>query len=154
LAEYVGGKGRGKHYYRGVGTNFPYKVKHGEAYYVDPQDARTKTERSNSLFVTVQRDVPEPTPEVAQAVTKLAAEPAVRLTPRVAPEEKTPVEKKAPPRFFKKENEDALPDIANLKWQKEIRHMEFTSAQARQLIKIEEAGKGRVKVLAHLKHFA
>lgn len=147
LALYTGGKGAGKHYYRGPSTKFNYKVLYGEHYYVDPSDAKEEGARVNSLFIRVNRDVPEP--RKAKVVEPGAALP-VRLEPRKAPE-KTPVQVEDPPRFFNKEAEEALPDIVNLKWAKEIRHMEFTPEQARKLIPIEEAGKGRVKVLAYLK---
>lgn len=149
LALYTGGKGRGKHYYRGPGTKFNYKVLYGEHYYVDPSDAKDEGVHVNSLFVRANRDVPSPS-EVRVIPPVEEVKPPVKLEPRKAPV-KTPVTTQDPPRFFNKEAEEALPDIVNLKWAKEIRHMEFTPDQAKKLIPIEEKGLGRVKVLAHLK---
>lgn len=149
LAQYVGGKGKGKHYYKGVATKYNYRVISGEYYYVDPADASDGSGVVNSLFVRVNRDVAELASK-PKVVETLAVEPPIKLSPRVAPVEKTPVSS----RFFKKEAEEALPDINNLRWSQEIRHMEFTPSQAKQLIKIEEAGKNRAKVLGHLKKYA
>ncbi|KKN38132.1 hypothetical protein LCGC14_0756540 [marine sediment metagenome] len=56
--------------------------------------------------------------------------------------------------MYKPEEEsEELPDIANLRWRQEIRHMEFSPEQAKQLHSIESKGKKRVKVLAHLKKY-
>jgi len=145
LALYVGGRGASKHYYKGPVTKYPYKVAKGNYYYVDPRDTKLEGDPiSRSLFIRVARDVPaEPKPEKVERV------------PREAPKvEKTPVEaKKVESVMFKKKAEETLPDIQALRWAKEIRHMDFTPEQSRELLKIERAGKGRVKVIAHLEKY-
>lgn len=145
LALYVGGKGISKHYYKGPVTKYPYKVAKGNYYYVDPRDAKLEGDPiGRSLFIRVARDVPvESKPEKVERV------------PREAPKvEKTPVEaEKKESVMFKKKAEETLPDINGLRWAKEIRHMDFSPYQAKELLKIEKAGKERVKVIAHLEKF-
>ena len=143
LALYTGGKGGGKHYYRGPATNWPYKVKHGEFYYVDPTDTKFEGDPlSKSLFIRVVRDLDKSLPEEEEVIVR---------EPRKMEVVKTPVESKKPA-FFKPE-EEPLPDINSLRWSAEIRHMDFSPEQAEKLLKIEEAGKGRVKVIKHLKKY-
>lgn len=156
LALYVGGRGPGKHYYRGPVTGWPYKVQKNEMYYVDPRDTKFEGDPvSKSLFIRVLRDTGKPAPQ-KEEVVRAPRKVEVEKTPVV---EKAPVEEKAPetpetpkkPVMFKPKEE--LPDITNLRWQKEIRHMDFTPEQARKLIDIEKTGKGRVKVIEHLEKF-
>lgn len=144
LAQYVGGQGKGKHYYRGPNTKYAYKVKYGQYVYVDPLDAKEEGNPiSRSLFIRVSRAVEE---SIAPETLPKAPE-KVERTPRKKV-------KKAPVLFKEKEVSKPLPDINNLRWQKEIRHMEFSPEQAKTLIAIEEGGKGRTKVLEHLRKYA
>ena len=148
LVQYVGGKGGGKHYYRGLVTKFPYNVKYGQYYYVDPADAKEEYDKINhSLFVIIPQEQEQPKPEKKEVV-KVEESKAEELErkPRKSPE-------KAPIMYKPEEESEELPDIANLRWRQEIRHMEFSPEQAKQLHSIESKGKKRVKVLAHLKKY-
>lgn len=67
LSEYTGGQGRGKHYYRGVNTNFAYKVQYKDLVYADPADVKDPANTSyndRSLLVKViqRKIIPTPTP--------------------------------------------------------------------------------------------
>lgn len=84
LVKYTGGKGKGKHYYRGQGTNFAYKVLHNQYINVDPADA------NSSLFERVVREQPKPLkakpkPVTPKPITK-KEEPKVERKPVVAEE--------------------------------------------------------------------
>lgn len=144
LARYIGGRGKGKHYYRGVKTNFPYKVKYGGAYYVDPSDTKSEGDSiSRSLFVLVpMNDEKIDSPIKIGRPIKREKRAHVEKTP-VVEEPLKEVEEKVEP----------LPDITNLVWAREIRHMDFTPEVAEKLLEIEESGKNRVKVKKHLKKF-
>lgn len=52
-ARYIGGKGKGKHYYRGPVTKFAYKVTHGDVVNVDPRDADANETVGRSMFIAV-----------------------------------------------------------------------------------------------------
>jgi glycosyltransferase involved in cell wall biosynthesis len=139
LATYVGGQGRGKHYYRGLHTKYGYKVLYGEHYYVDPRDLKEPGDTlSRSLFVKVVQEKPAEVKEVKK--------------PKVSPRKPRKTPKKAP--IESTNLVEPLPDIRNMKWYSEIRHTEFEPEAAAKLYKIEKNGKARVKVLAYLKKAA
>lgn len=140
LVLYTGGKGGAKHYYKGPATNYPYKVKHGEYYYVDPKDAKMDGDvLSRSLFIRVVRS----TDKIKETeVTPASEQRTARTAVAKDPVESTPMPVRPP-----------LPDIRNLKWAAEIRHMDFAPDEAAKLLKIEKEGQGRVRVMNHLKKF-
>lgn len=143
LAVYVGGKGGAKHYYKGTVTGYPYKVKYGDYYYVDPKDAKYDGDKVlRTLFIRVQKDGAK-----AKEVKPKSEKPQMfSRTPREDTVKKPVVE-------ATKTNRRPLPDIVNLRWQREIRHMEFTPEEASRLLAIEKSGKHRVKVVTHLQKF-
>jgi hypothetical protein len=143
LAQYVGSEGAAKHYYRGLVSQYPYKVAYGGYYYVDPRDAKEPQDRvSKSLFVVSRQPA---APEVVVTETfqeaETEAETEAERKPRTSPEKQPVTAEKV---------EEPLPDINNLKWLSEIRHMDFDPDTARKLYAIEKKGKGRVKVLGYL----
>ena len=60
LSQYVGGKGKGKHYYQGLGTKFSYKVVYKDYVYADPSDVRSPEDTSKPhLLIQVHKTEPE-----------------------------------------------------------------------------------------------
>jgi len=51
LVQYVGGQGRGKHYYEGLVSKVAYRVSWGVYLYADPRDTRASTENTPSMLV-------------------------------------------------------------------------------------------------------
>jgi hypothetical protein len=85
LALYIGGQGRGKHYYRGIVSSFPYKVVYGDYVYADPRDVKNEGDNNRSMLVKVkQQRVVIPERKVAPVV-----EPAspVAVVPVLVPEQ-------------------------------------------------------------------
>jgi len=78
LVKYVGGEGKGKHYYKGVATGFGYKVMFGQFVNVDPADVRS------SLFQEVVKERPKPVKSMPKPVA---------LKPVVKPESVKEVER-------------------------------------------------------------
>ena len=137
LSRYVGGRGRGKHYYRGMQTKFPYKVTYGDLVYADPADVRADDNKMNpSLLVKV-------------VVAKAEPEPAVQV-PVAKKEVELPKEKRAP-RVMENSREALvdIPDIVNMTV-KQILGLELTADLAHKLLDIEKNGRNRAKVIAFL----
>ena len=84
LAQYVGGKGKGKHYYQGPTTRYMYKVTYGDYVYADPTDTRTAEEimtKPNWLLVKYI-GAPIPVPQQAPAPTAVATPAPVQAAPQ------------------------------------------------------------------------
>lgn len=62
-ARYVGGKGKLRHYYRGLHTKYPYKVQYGQVLQVDANDAREVGAAGASKFVTLKSEEAPKEPE-------------------------------------------------------------------------------------------
>jgi hypothetical protein len=78
LAQYLGGKGQGKHYYRGLSSHYPYKVVYGEYVYADPKDVKESGSSSPSLLMRVVKQDTVKVPQKAAApVAEAPATPAV-----------------------------------------------------------------------------
>lgn len=134
LAQYIGGKGRGKHWYRGISTGTGYRVKYGLYLYVDKTDVKDPGDTTgHSSFVRVVR----PAPKVEQAPIAVVEPPKMPTPVRTAvkPVAKTPVWQ--------------APDIAKMKMV-DIMNLELTPAQAAVLLEQEETGRTRAKVIAWL----
>jgi glycosyltransferase involved in cell wall biosynthesis len=140
LAQYIGGKGQGTHYYKGVTTKFAYKVQYGNYYYVDPADATDSAMPGRrSLFVKVVKPA-----EIAKIEEQKLEAVAVTRIP-VTDTVRTPVEEKIAEEF--------LPDIFNMN-AGDVREIILTSvAQARKLLDIEKAGKNRSGVVYFFEKF-
>ena len=167
LAHYVGGKGRGSHYYRGISTAFPYKVVYDGLYYVDPHD--TTLYNSKSFFEIVKKD--------SEVVTAVSKKPAVEKTSEasisdvpadaivsksifteddevafrqpVVSVEKTPVVSEVLDTEVVKSSDKDLPDISNMTHH-EIRDLDLTQEQAAILYQREKEGRNRTNVLSSL----
>jgi hypothetical protein len=120
-ANYVGGKGRGPHYYRGVFTKFPYRVEYGQSYCVDPNDAIEQSQVGViPVFFIKIPDPVAPVPEVVQPevvaevgndaspftvsvddIGEFAEEPELKRTPVTSVPQRTPVEDKKGERKFR-----------------------------------------------------
>jgi hypothetical protein len=95
LSQYTGGQGRGKHYYRGISTGFPYKVQYHDYVYADPSDVKTEGDMNNrSLLLRVKQVVkqtmPAPVPTPTPFDIPKKEEPVVQTvaeTPAVEPQE-------------------------------------------------------------------
>ena len=131
---YVGGEGKGSHYYRGVVTGHAYKVNYGAEIFVDPQDAAPY----NSMFEILGRP----------AAPKQAAE----IVPeKVSPDARKP--KEAVRKFPVMEGTN-LPDIMTINYNDVIsilNDMELSPEQLQKLYDIEDQGRGRKRVLGWLK---
>jgi hypothetical protein len=140
LAQYIGGKGQGGHYYKGVTTKFAYKVQYGNYYYVDPTDATDPAAPGRrSLFVKVVK--PD---EIAMIVEQKLEEVTTSRVP-VASKVRTPVEEKVAP--------ESLPDISTMNVG-DIRELILTSTvQASKLLEIEKAGRNRSGVISFFEKF-
>lgn len=143
LATYVGGKGKGAHYYKGLVSREVRRVKFGDTVYVDPRDARDAEDvASTKLYVRMKLD-----PAIAQA-KKVAPAQAEKASPAVvkrAPRAhedvaKTPVTE---PKVVE------VPDIYNMTL-KEIGAMDIDAATATELLAAEKNGRNRTKVIAIL----
>ena len=132
LARYVGGKGRGKHYYRGVNTGYGYKVTYGQLINVDPDDI---TELS--LF------------ELASGIKRVETDKVkvkkVERKARLVDVRREPVLNVL----------ETMPDIESMKYQAVLawlQEVDLDDYGIRKIIEIEEAGKNRKRVLRYLKN--
>jgi hypothetical protein len=136
LVTYLGGKGKGKHYYQGQGSNNMYKVTYGDVLYVDPKDARNPGEMANTR--AFERIVNMKAPEPVKVVEPPAPQP-----PPAAVKEPERVEVALPP-------PPELPDIRNMTY-KHITDLDLSSVPIPALIRSEARGKNRKNVLDFLK---
>ncbi len=135
LVEYVGGKGRGKHYYRGPRTSFPYKVVYGDHTYVDPKDVK-KDENDASLFIRIVQQT-TPTAPVQEPVKSEEVQRTARINVVREP-------------LVDETQQESLPDITNMTVQ-EVYGMDAIPVEsAKKLLSMERNGKNRVKVIQHL----
>jgi len=91
LAQYVGGKGKGRHYYQGPKTRYMYKVLYGDYIYADPTDVKDPGNAYNSSLLvkvikTESKAIPQETVSVAAVPAEVAAPqpgPAEPVTEKV-----------------------------------------------------------------------
>lgn len=149
LVKYVGGKGKGKHYYRGPATGFNYKVQFGQFINVDPADAN-----AGSLFEIIRKVQPKP--------VKVAAKP---VAPRKVAPKKVPVVKETVVKEpvveevdVKEEEleEEEFIDMTELlddNYRVVIANLEEfkpTQEEAMEILEAEKQGKNRKKVVEWL----
>ena len=142
LVQYIGGEGRGRHYYNGPTTHTPYKVQAGSYVYVDQSD--TSEANNVSLFQKVRRHGQTPPEQIAPRPIvehkidepKVVEEVVMSRSPRKSTD-KVPVI-------------DELPNISVLSL-KEIQNLDMTPEIAKKLLSFEEAGRNRSKVMNLLK---
>lgn len=148
-ARYVGGKGKGPHYYKGTGTGFRYKVVHGGEYSVDPTDAAFNDAQvglgpNRSQFVALE-EVPQDS--TFQASEEAPAQDSVERQARVEVE-RTPVEE-----AISIPEEVEMPDLSNMTVNDVEELYNLTPVAAKMLMEQEARGKNRVGVHKHLKKF-
>lgn len=151
LSQYVGGYGRGRHYYRGQVSKFPYRVVYGDLVYADPRDVRAESNKQNSsMLVKVTREVSQAPPAPAP-VTETVPEPRIPegdptqvaslvpdRTPVTVGVVRTPVVEV-----------EQLEEISKLS-AAAILKMEMTPQEASKYLKLERDGLNRKKVVAYL----
>jgi len=143
LCQYFGGKGAGKHYYRGINTKFPYHVTFGDYVYADPKDA-AETAGQPSKLVKVK--APEqPKPEVIETVITAPEPPKPEPVPEPEP---TPVVEEV---IIKKKVEE-LPDVSTMNIKALLVLIDEADEETIEKILImEEDGLNRKKVVERLK---
>lgn len=141
-ARYVGGLGKGPHYYKGPKTKYAYRVEYGAVIQADRSDTRAESDRPTSLLVRLVEDKIE-TKESAPVVEQQNREP------------RTNVEERQPVIHNEEEydEKDTLPDITNLSHRR-ITQLDITPEIAAELLAIEKRGKNRVKVVYYLEGVA
>jgi hypothetical protein len=151
LARYVGGKGKGKHYYQGIVSKMYYRsVQYGDLVYADSRDVSKLNDAGTSKFVPIERSVAQKPNIVAQkpipaAVPAPASVVIIEDTPRVP---KVDIEKE--PVVDGDDVEDEVDvnfeDISKMSL-KDIKTLEISCEDAKELIVIEE----RPAVVKYLK---
>lgn len=141
FAHYIGGAGKGTHYYRGPVTRFPYKVRYDDIVdNVDPRDTSEEDDPNRaqrSLLVRVKEKeseapAPAPAPHIERAPKlELARVPVGDVDVLV----EEPVD---------------IPDISNIPYRKLVT-LDIDPEMAARLLEIESVGKARVKHLAYLR---
>lgn len=130
LAKYVGGKGRGTHYYNGPVSKIPYRVNYGQYLYVDVRDTKDDENDPRPWFLVRVRAT-SPAPQAQEAV-----QPVVRKAVQ-APQRQPAI------------GEELAADM-NVATLKDLEDEELTPDQAQRLLDIEKAGKNRPKVIKFL----
>lgn len=137
LAQYTGGKGRGKHYYQGIQTRQMYRVEYGDYLYAHSADTRGKDQTSHPSYLVrynepeAPKPTPTPTPDPAIVMDDVSKEKY-----SIAGIKRTPVV-------------DDIPDITRMS-AKEVVMTDFTPEMAKRLLEIEKSNLNRAKVVAHL----
>lgn len=143
FAHYIGGAGKGTHYYRGPVTRFAYKVRHDDIVSgVDPRDTSDPDDPNRaqrSLLVRVKKEEPAPP-------TPIPTPAPVRRAPKQELA-RVPVEEKA--ETVVEELAD-VPDISNIPYRKLVT-LDIDPEMAARLLEIEKVGRARVKHLAYLR---
>lgn len=86
LAQYIGGVGKGPHYYKGHGTGYRYKVINNQVLYVDPRDTRTPEDTQNTAVLLVRIKGADDDPNVSEVQVSIE-----ELDPAAAPPKKPEV---------------------------------------------------------------
>jgi hypothetical protein len=151
-ARYLGGHGKGAHYYRGRVSGFAYKVVYGSELMADARDvvwSEGEVGVANGLLLGLERPKgqqaqqgqPEkPTFFKQEAEPKPQAREEVERTPLVL-EEDEPVEE---------EEDEGLPDVFSM-YVEEIEELDVTPEVAAKLLELELNGKNRKGAIAALK---
>ena len=149
LARYIGGQGKGTHYYEGVVTKDFQKVEFGDLVYVDPRDTRSEEEMaSQSMYVRVN----QPTPPAIPAPAPVPTVPSASTLPSASTVTSTtvPTAKRLPTKKTEARPEEDIPDISNMPYN-DIIALDLTPDIAKRLLDIEQNNLERRKVLKYLK---
>ena len=145
LSLYVGGKGQGAHYYKGISTHFAYKVVYGEYYYVDPNDATSSlTPGRRSLFVQVEKQSTIAKIEEKKLQEVVARTPVLDTVRTSVVEESSMVEESSAVN-------DSLPDISIMNFN-EIKDLDLSDEDFSLLLSREESGRNRKGIINYLKN--
>lgn len=136
LVQYVGGRGRGKHNYRGIVSTTSYRVLYNDVLYADPRDVR-EAEDSSSQSMLV-RIYPKPSKKVEQ---EPVGENVVALekSPRNIPD-------REPVGDFEEELEI---DPSNMTIS-QIKEIGLDAEEAKVILEWEKEGKARKNVIKYL----
>jgi len=143
LAQYIGGKGKGKHYYQGSATKFSYKVTYGDYVYADPADVRPPDLVGHLSLLVKITQVTKPT----VTVEKTAKKPKTKKTKEWA----TPKVTRKP---VKDGDRIAVIDINNMTVTDVIEAVKDTNpskSYIKGLIVMEERNKNRKSLLEYLR---
>lgn len=156
LCRYVGNKGAGKHYYRGIITKFPYPVTYGDLVYANPKDT-TDTADGKSKLVrvkpTAQAVVPEPKPQpVALKPVETPAPQPIALEPKAAPVRHPVADASAQAVTKAPTVVEELPDLSTMNIKQVFSFIEeATPEQLKKVLKMEAEGLARTKVIQRIK---
>jgi hypothetical protein len=168
LAHYVGGSGRGTHYYQGLATKFQYKVLFGQYLYADEQDTKTDGDvNSRSLLVksgTPNKPAVKVTINTAQPPAVTQKVPPVRTPVRTVQDmasskapsvSEMPIETNKVLDVAREPETQNLPDIRNMTY-RQVVTATITPQEAKELLKAETGADGlnRSGVKQHLKKLA
>lgn len=145
LAIYTGGKGMAKHFYKGLRTKFPYRVSNGDMVYANPPDVGEPGTNWSFLIRYVPPTPPPPSPAPTQPAPVL-------IQPQEAPKRPAVVEVKTEPATEAMTNQAIeLPDLSTMNVKAILSMPPFSPEAAAELVKQEQAGLNRRKVLEWLK---
>lgn len=140
LALYIGGKGAGKHYYKGPKSKFPYRVQYGDYIYANPVDVVDRSDSANKL-VRVKPIADKSSKPIVQKVA--TPEPKVLQSVSEPLEDVREVAEKVV----------ELPDINTMSVSKILELVDFQDFDcnmAEKLLVAEQRGLNRSKVIAFL----
>jgi len=153
LARYVGGKGKGKHYYQGPGSKTYYRnVQYNDLVYADPRDVGSE---GTSKFVAVQRMQQKPISQAVPMKTPVAVPfvetPRTESVPAIKePEIRTPKVDVVKEPISEGDEGFAFRDIGKFSL-KEIKEFDISCEDAKELVGYEIKSSKRPAVLKYLK---
>ena len=168
LAHYVGGSGRGTHYYQGLATKFQYKVLFGQYLYAYEQDTKAESDTtSRSLLVksgTPNKPAVKVTINTAQPPAVTQKVPPVRTPVRTVQDmasskapsvSEMPIETNKVLDVAREPETQNLPDVRNMTY-RQVVTATITPQEAKELLKAETGADGlnRSGVKQHLKKLA
>lgn len=138
-AHYMGGKGKGPHYQRGLSTGYAYKVVYDMELMVDYKDTRHKDDtRNNSPFIRLE-ELPgqqDATFQPEEPVEVINRQPMTSM-------EKTPV--------IDDDTKDSI-DLHNLSFRR-LQTLDMTAELAKNLLTMEKNGRNRKKHVEYLEGY-
>jgi hypothetical protein len=132
LAEYIGGKGKAKHYYRGNVTKFPYKISYGQILYVDLRDINDASHFKRVVKEKVEVQSTQPALKSARLST-VSRQPVQQEIEVVEPID--------------------IPDIQSMNYKLVLAWLEETKPSdelAAKVLEIEKSGKNRKRVISFI----
>jgi hypothetical protein len=140
LAQYIGGQGRGKHWYNGVSSGNAYRVTYGIYLYVDKDDAKEPGSLMNTFFIRVMRPLETKTtmtvvvPQEVQEVRIVSEGENLPIVPEMRRAAVLDVQNR---------------DISKLTL-KDVQTMQLTPKLASKLLAQEQNGRNRIRIIEYL----